>query len=355
MAGSVLKVLLLARQFQADDGTWPLTPLLDRLEQRGLLPQVVCFTKGTAPSDDRRAIEATRLANRWLRSLAVRGLWTDPRVDRPDLIHALDDSMSSVALALSETAGISYLQSVNSYSTLETGLRLSRRWCRRIVASSDDLAGDLVNELGVPAGMITVIPPGVIEPSPAAPEAAVKGVPVVGSTGSPQDVPGFTILLDAAKLVLDAGHEAEFVIATAESEHFYLRHRAQKLRIGERVTVSDHPIIGPMFWSVLDVYCQPAIGPSTGRPLLYALAHGVPSIATDVKGLRSLIEPGETAVLVRPADPGALKEAILELLGDPSHASRLAWHARESIRARFDPDVEADTLADLYRQVVSDQ
>ena len=82
---------------------------------------------------------------------------------------------------------------------------------------------------------------------------------------------GFTILLEAAKLVLDAGCEVEFVIATTESEHVYLRHRAQKLGIAERVTVSDHPIVGPMFWSVLDVYCQPSVGPSTGRTLLSAL------------------------------------------------------------------------------------
>lgn len=66
MAGSVLKVLLLSRQLQGDDGTWPLYPLLDRLERRGFMPQVVCLTKGTAPPDDRRVIEAPRLANRWL-------------------------------------------------------------------------------------------------------------------------------------------------------------------------------------------------------------------------------------------------------------------------------------------------
>jgi len=119
--------------------------------------------------------------------------------------------------------------------------------------------------------------------------------------------------------------------------------------------VSDHPIIGPRFWSVLDVYCQPSIGPSTGRTLLYALAHGVPSIATDVKGLRPLIDPGETAVLIPAADPHALQKAIVDLLQDPSDARRLGSHARESIRARFDADVEADKLAALYRQVGKEQ
>ncbi|HKI19884.1 MAG TPA: glycosyltransferase family 4 protein [Isosphaeraceae bacterium] len=353
MAGSVLKVLLLARQLPGYDGTWALTSLLDRLERRGCLPQIVFASRGMAPSDDRRAIEAPGLANRWLRPLAVRRLWTDSRVDRPDLIHAVDDSMANVALALAEFAETAYVQSVNSFSTLQTGLRLSRRWCRRIVAASDDLADNLVIELDVPAEMVTVILPGVIVPSPSAPVTGVKSVPVVGTTGSSQDVPGFTILLEAAKLVLDSGHEVEFVIATAESEHVFLRHRAQKLGIGERVTVSDDRIIGAMFWSVLDVYCQPSIGPSTGRTLLYALARGVPSIATDVKGLRSLIEPGQTALLIPPADPHAMRQAIVDLLAAPDDARRLGWQARESIRQRFDADVEADSLTALYREVMT--
>jgi glycosyltransferase involved in cell wall biosynthesis len=355
MAGSVLKILLLGRQLQGDDGTWPLAPLLDRLESRGFLPQIVCVTKGTVPSNDPRTIEAPGLANRWLRPLAVRRLWADSRVCRPDLVHALDDSLSSIALALAEFAGISYVQSVNSFSTLETGLRLSRRWCRRIVAASHDLALDLVKQLGVPDGLITVIHPGVVEPGPAAPEPGVKGVSVVGTTGNSQDVVGFTILLEAAKLLLDTGYEAEFVIATKETEHVYLRDCAKKLGVAERVTVLDHPIVGPRFWSLLDVYCQPAVGPSTGRTLLYALAHGVPSIGTDVSGLRSLIAPGETAVLIPPADPQALQKAILELLQAPDDARRLGCRARESIRARFSPDVEADMLAALYREVVNER
>ncbi len=354
MAGSVLKVLLLARELQPEDGTWPLTPLLDRLERRGFLAQIVYCTKGMARSDDPRAIEAPWLANRWLRSFAVRRLATNPRVSRPDLVHALDESMSSVALGFAEIAQIAYVQSVNSFSNLETGLRLSRRCCRRIVAASDDLADELINELSVPAGMIAVIPPGVTEPSLAAPEAEAKGVPVVGTTGTSQDVSGFTVLLEAAKLVLRRGHEMEFVIGTAERDHADLRGRAQTLGIGERITVADHPTIGPRFWSLLDLYCQPSIGPSTGRTLLCALAHGVPSIATDVKGLRSLIEPGKTGVLIPPADPRALQEAIVELLQAPKYARGLGWHARESIRERFDSDAEADRLADLYRQVVAE-
>ena len=66
-----------------------------------------------------------------------------------------------------------------------------------------------------------------------------------------------------------------------------LRHRAKQLGIAERVTVTDYPIAGPDFWSVLDIYCQPAVSASDGRMLMLALARGLPCIATHVKGLRT--------------------------------------------------------------------
>jgi glycosyltransferase involved in cell wall biosynthesis len=356
MAYSVLKVLLLARQVQGDDETWPLTPLLDRLEQRGILPQVLCVSAAAIPSNDPRAIEVPALANRWLRPFRLRRLWSDSRVSRPHVLHALDDSLSSIALALCETAGIPYVQSVNSFSTLKSGLRVSRRWCCRIVAASNELAGDLVTELRIPARLITVIPPGVVETDSAPREnPAIKSVPVIGTTGTSEDFAGFMILLEAAKLVIDAGHEVEFVIATREAEHVDLRHRATKLGVTERMTALQLPIVGPRFWSLLDVYCQPSVGPSAGRTLLYALAHGVPSIGTDVKGIRSLLANGENGLLVPPGDPEATQEAILRLLQDPDESRRLGLRARESIRACFNPEVEADMLATLYRQVVAER
>ena len=75
------------------------------------------------------------------------------------------------------------------------------------------------------------------------------------------------------------------------------------LRIAERVTVADYPNVGAGFWSVLDIYCQPAVVASAAGLLIQAFGHAVPSIATNVKGLRDLIEPGENGVLVPLAIP----------------------------------------------------
>ena len=160
------------------------------------------------------------------------------------------------------------------------------------------------------------------------------------------------VFLDVARQVLDAGYDAEFVIAGQEIKHPELRRRAGQLRIDERVTVADFPSLGADFWTVLDIYCQPAMVASGGGTLLQAMAHAIPSIATRVPGLHGLIEPGASGLIVPPDDPEALEAAIMELLDHPEEARRLGQNARERVRTEFAPDAEADRLVALYREVV---
>ncbi len=125
------------------------------------------------------------------------------------------------------------------------------------------------------------------------------------------EVSGLMVFLEAARRVLDQGRDAEFVIASQGATQAELRRRAQSLRIGERVTVAEFPSMGADYWAVLDVYCQPSIAANSGVTLLQAMAHGVPCVATDAPGLRGLIEPGETGLIIPPDDPDALQRAIL--------------------------------------------
>ena len=89
------------------------------------------------------------------------------------------------------------------------------------------------------------------------------------------------VFLEAARRVLDAGRDVEFVIAGQGANHLDLRRSSQQFRIGERVTVAEFPSVGSGYWAVLDIYCQPSIVSSAGVTLLQAMAHAVPCIATE--------------------------------------------------------------------------
>ena len=292
------------------------------------------------------------LGNRWMRGWAARSLWSSEAVQRPDLVHVVHDEMSESALILSESAGLPYIQTVADFRTLGRGLRLSRRWCRQVVAIRPDLAAGLVAELGLPESRVAVIAPGIAVPEAPPRRPVVGRVPVIGTGGPLDEVSGLMVFLEAARRVLDAGRDAEFVIAGQGATHVELRRRAQGLRIGERVTVAEFPSVGAEYWAVLDIYCQPSIAPNAGVTLLQAMAHAVPCIATAAAGLRGLIEPGSSGLIIPPDDPRALERAIIELLDRPEDAHRLGRGARLRVQDCFDPDAEADRLVELYADVL---
>jgi glycosyltransferase involved in cell wall biosynthesis len=352
MASGERKILILAGRLSRYDARWPLAPWLDRLERRGCRLQVLCLSRGSVLADDPRCLELPALGSRWMRGWAARSLWAEGHVERPDLIHVIHDEMSEAALILAETAQLPYIQTVADFRTLARGLRLSRRWCRHVVAIRPDLADGLVGTLGVPGSCVSVIAPGIV-PAAEPPLASAAGrVPVIGTGGPLDEVSGLMVFLEAAARVLDAGRDAEFVVAGQGPTQVDLRRRAHLLRISERVTVAEFPSVGAEYWAVLDIYCQPSIAPNAGVTLLQAMAHGVPCIATAAGGLRGLIEPGSSGLIIPPDDPGALERAILELLDHPERARQLGRNARRLVQTGFDPDAEADRLVELYREVL---
>jgi glycosyltransferase involved in cell wall biosynthesis len=348
---SATKKLLILDGRQKDDGSWPLPPLLDRLERHGFEIQVLCISKKGDLAGDPRALEIPYFWRGLLRAFAARRIWAESRLERPDVLHVLHDELADVALGLSDLGQVPYVQTVADFATIERGLRLSRQWCRRVIATSTDLAAELAQELGIPPQVIALIPHGIpAQPEPT-PKPAAWTIPVIGAAGPRDEISGLLLFTEAARLVVDAGFDVEFVIACHADLQNVLRNRTKQLGIAERVTLTDYPIAGPDFWSVLDIYCQPAVSASTGGMLMLALGRALPCIATNVKGLRNLIESGRDGVLVSPEDPIAVQKAIKELLDNADLARRLGQNACEQARDRFSLDVEADRLAELYREV----
>jgi len=68
-----------------------------------------------------------------------------------------------------------------------------------------------------------------------------------------------------------------------------------------------------------------------------------------VGGIPDIIEDGVSGLLVPPADPQALADAIERVAGDPAFARRLAEAGRERLRTRFSWDVITTKWDAVYR------
>ena len=69
--------------------------------------------------------------------------------------------------------------------------------------------------------------------------------------------------------------------------------------------------------------------------VMEAMAVGRPVVATDVNGVRELMEDGKTGLIVPPRDPEALASAIASLIDDPDTCGRMGEAGRQRVQAQF--------------------
>src|SRR2546421_3008872 len=78
-----------------------------------------------------------------------------------------------------------------------------------------------------------------------------------------------------------------------------------------------------------DVFCLPSHGDAFPWAVTEAMACGAPVVATSVGAVPELLDGGALGVLVPPGDPGAIRSAVEDLLGDEKRRSRIGAQARE--------------------------
>lgn len=85
--------------------------------------------------------------------------------------------------------------------------------------------------------------------------------------------------------------------------------------------------------------------------LIEAMSCSCPMIGTHVDGIAEAIDPSITGLLVPPADPKALAEAILTLLADPARARQMGEAGRQRAIALYD----ANKILERQIQLVKDE
>jgi len=166
--------------------------------------------------------------------------------------------------------------------------------------------------------------------------------PLVVSVGRLAPQKSFGTLLEACRLWRDRPDRPLTLIAGDGPLRGELQRRIEREGLAVRL-LGHRDDVGDLL-AAADVAVLPSAW--EGRPLVAeeVLRAGVPLVATAVGGIPDLV--GDAAVLVPPADPGALASAVLRLLDDPALRRRLASDGQ--LRAAGLP-TEADTAAAVRR------
>jgi glycosyltransferase involved in cell wall biosynthesis len=103
----------------------------------------------------------------------------------------------------------------------------------------------------------------------------------------------------------------------------------------ELLPVVDHAHL-PAVYAAADVFVLPSLTEGHAKALLEAMSCGLPCVASNVGGNRTVLDAGRTGLLVDPSDAGALVDALERLATDQDLGPRLGAAARREAVERYD-------------------
>ena len=236
----------------------------------------------------------------------------------------------------------------------------------RLVRLADVVIGTQVQlddagpRLGLPADRLRVIPPPVAErearPIP-------RGRPTVLFVGRLEARKGPETIVRAMPGVMARVPNARFVLVGRDSTaagipsySTWLKCLAAELGVGAHLEVrDDHPSDDEV--TTLRDEAAVCVMPSRWESFGYVAAEGLaaarPVVASDVGGLREIVDHGKTGYRVPPEDSAAWADALIDLLSHPDRATMMGQRGAEAMRARYAPAHIAAVTLDAYDLAIS--
>jgi glycosyltransferase involved in cell wall biosynthesis len=170
--------------------------------------------------------------------------------------------------------------------------------------------------------------------------------------GMMRDLKGTDVFLDAVARLDQRYHRkvTAHVIGQAEEPERY-REQARSLGIADRVAFGD-PMPARDAFALARTIVVPSRAESMPYVVLEAIAARMPIIATRVGGIPEIFGPAADE-LVAPGDPGALAQAIDDMLANPNRMSRGAAARREWLKPRFHIETMQSQVETLYREILA--
>ena len=337
----------------------------------GLLDVVSKFRR--IPAAPRRVLKMLEgLIN--LLALAVRFM-----LSRPDVIHVQflplanrGYSLERWFLAFARFLGVRLVYTVHNVLPHDTGERWRGLFQRiylemdRLICHDTGARERLVNEFGIPASRIAVIPHGplFLDNTQRTREQARLRVGfrpeecVVLCHGILRPYKGVHVLVEAFRKLAARYPKARLVIL-GTGEKAILNSIQEQVRLcgiasSVRLVFRFVPVeeLGD-FCVAADILTYPYTGVTTSGSLMTGIGYARPIVASTLPVFEQILRHGVDALLVAPGDSDALAESLGKLIADPQLRGRLAKRLEQTARIGADwPDIARKT-AECYLEVVS--
>jgi glycosyltransferase involved in cell wall biosynthesis len=231
-----------------------------------------------------------------------------------------------------------------------------------VLADSENTKRDIIELLGVAAGKVEVLYPGVDERfRPLEDEELLGGVselyglssPFILSVGTLEPRKNLSLLFDAYVALRAAADISHKLVIVGGKGWLYegIFDRVQELSLEEDVIflgfVAEKNL--PALYNLADVFVFPSLYEGFGLPPLEAMACGTPIIASQSSSLPEVV--GGAGLMVSSEDSKALAQAMKTVLDDPALREDLAKKGLQQAR-KFTWPTAAQKLVTIYEGLV---
>jgi len=142
---------------------------------------------------------------------------------------------------------------------------------------------------------------------------------VFGAVGRLTPVKDHRTLLEAFDAVAKRRPHSRLILIGDGAERPRLEEQVRQRGLADRVRLVGYRDDVPQWLGLMDVFVQPSLMEGMSNAVLEAMAAALPVVATAVGGTPEIVEHGVTGLLVPPATPHALGDAMMSY-GADDHA-----------------------------------
>ena len=234
--------------------------------------------------------------------------------------------------------------------------RITSNLCKKIIVNSRALKNFLLEKNVADSEKIEVIYNG-IEVSENSDKRNIfkelglkENEKIIGTVGRLHKQKGIEYFLESAKIILPSvGFPLKFIIVGDGPERKKLESKARRLGIKNEVLFTGIREDAINLISIMDIFVLPSLWEGTPNVVLEAMLWGKPVISTEVGGVPELIENQVDGILVKPGNPVALADAVLQALKNERESIQMGIRAKEKVKKYFSIEKMVEQTEKLYQ------
>lgn len=184
-------------------------------------------------------------------------------------------------------------------------------------------------------------------------ELKLEGKKVIGYVGRLRNEKGPQVLIEALNKIDNNSEQIVLLIVGDGPDRKELETQAERCRVNTNIlwlgVKSQHEVF--RLYGLMDVVAIPSFFEGFGLTAAEAMAAGVPIVASDIDGLREVLDNGIYGSLVSVGDSDAFAREIVTILRDSVKAEELSVKGRRRVSGNFSTAIYADNILNFYSYI----